>query len=317
MRSLLRVAIPIAVLACTTFAPAIARAGDTAAAEILFNEGKKLMTEGRYAEACAKFEESQRMDEGIGTLFNLAECHERMGKDATAWGEFTTVASLAKAQGQAAREEAARQRAAALEPRLSKLVVRVPHKVAGLVVKRDDTVVGEAQYNTQIPIDPGEHKIAVTAPKKKSWSTTIRVVTAGSPITLEVPPLEDAPEPVAGEVVSSAPDGKTQRILGATAAGVGVAGLVVGTIFGVLSMGHKNEAKPYCNGNDCWDQRGVDEKHSAIVTGDVSTIAFVAGGVLIAGGAVLWFSAPRRPASEQAKLGLGVFGTTVGAGGTW
>src|SRR5687767_5825288 len=92
-----------------------ASAENAAAAESLFNEGKKLSTQGKWQEACLKFEESQRVDPGIGTLFQLANCHEKVGRTATAWAEFREVAASAKASGQGAREKVARERAAALE----------------------------------------------------------------------------------------------------------------------------------------------------------------------------------------------------------
>ncbi len=46
-----------------------------AAAEALFSEGRSLSAKGRYAEACPKFEASQQLDPGLGTMLNLAECY--------------------------------------------------------------------------------------------------------------------------------------------------------------------------------------------------------------------------------------------------
>lgn len=295
--------------------PRAAFAADSAAAEALFVDAKKLLAEGHLVEACAKFEESLHMEEGIGTLYNLADCHERIGKTASAWGEFTSAAAMARAQGQAAREQAAHQRAAALEPRLSKIVVRVGAPRPGLVVKRDETVVGPGQYGTPIPIDPGEHTISASAPRKKPWSAKIQVA-GTTPSTIDVPGLEDAPE-AAALAGQPSTEGRTQRIAGVTVASVGVVGLIVGAVFGAISMSHKSEAEPYCNGNDCTDQQGVDAKHSAVVAGNISTVSFVVGGLLVAGGAVLWFTAPKARSTQNAKAGVGFFGASFGAGGTW
>lgn len=301
-------------------APRAALAADSAAAEALFVDAKKLMAEGRLVEACAKFEESLHMEEGIGTLYNLADCHERIGKTASAWGEFTSAAALARAQGQAAREQAAHQRAAALEPRLSKVVVRVNAPRPGLVVKRDETVVGPGQYGTPIPIDPGEHTISASAPQKKPWSTKIQIA-GTAPSTVDVPNLEDAPEvPHPTSVASSSSsssEGRTQRVIGVTVGSVGVVGLIVGAVFGAVSMSHKSAAEPYCDGDACTDQQGVDAKHSAVVTGNISTVSFIVGGLLVAGGAVLWFTAPKAQSTQSAKVGVGFFGASFGAGGTW
>src|SRR5262245_29076470 len=92
-----------------------------AAAEAAFDEGKRLAAKRLYEEACAKFEESQRLAPASGTLLNLADCYERLGRTASAWATFRAAAAEARARGKAARDEEARARAAALEPRLSKL----------------------------------------------------------------------------------------------------------------------------------------------------------------------------------------------------
>lgn len=47
-----------------------------------------LVQKGDWAAACPKFEESERLDPGIGTLYHLADCYEHVGRLATAWGLF-------------------------------------------------------------------------------------------------------------------------------------------------------------------------------------------------------------------------------------
>ena len=70
-------------------------------------------------------------------------------------------------------------------------------------------------------------------------------------------------------------------------AGVGVVGIAIGGIFGAKALGKNSDANTgHCTGNVC-DATGVSLRQDAVHAGNISTIAFVAGGVAIAGGAVL------------------------------
>src|SRR5258706_5833522 len=132
----------VALVSCFLFA-ASARAdeprSDEVTAQVLFDEAKSLIAANRWTEACPKLKESQRLAPGIGTKFNLADCYEHTGRFASAWAAFVDVAGQTRAKGQRDREKVARERAAALEPRLSRLAIVVPvgARIAGLVVKRD------------------------------------------------------------------------------------------------------------------------------------------------------------------------------------
>ncbi len=76
---------------------------EKAIARTLFEQGRSLVRAGKWDEACPKLAESQRLDPGIGTLYNLADCHEHVGKLAAAWVEFSEVQDQAKRSNQAER----------------------------------------------------------------------------------------------------------------------------------------------------------------------------------------------------------------------
>jgi hypothetical protein len=145
------------------------------AAERLFLEGRALMIEGRFADACPKLEESQRLDPRGGTLLNVAVCHERLGKIAAAWGEFRDALATARAEGQPKRERLAEERLSAIEPRLPWLLVSVtPGGRAGdLTVAIDGATIPPIAWGKEMPVDPGEHRVTASAGGRQFFHTTV------------------------------------------------------------------------------------------------------------------------------------------------
>src|SRR5262245_54294463 len=92
------------------------------------------MKQHRYAEACAEFEQSQRLDPQLGTLFNLANCEVEIGKVASAWKIFR---ELEKNDPNPDRRAISSDLAKKLEKRLPKLIVTVPARPSGLVLAID------------------------------------------------------------------------------------------------------------------------------------------------------------------------------------
>src|SRR5262245_19670575 len=70
-------------------------AADKAAADALFNEGKRLFIRGEITAACDKFEGSLAKVVQLGTQIALASCYEKLGRTASALGEFRAAASTA------------------------------------------------------------------------------------------------------------------------------------------------------------------------------------------------------------------------------
>src|SRR5690349_12055760 len=104
---------------------AAARGPSPPAADVLFSEGKRLLAQGKSAEACRAFEKSNELEPSVGGRFQIAQCALRAGMTASAWAGYLEVAAMASARGQSAREQAARAKAAELEPRLVRLRVDV------------------------------------------------------------------------------------------------------------------------------------------------------------------------------------------------
>lgn len=298
-------------------------AADQATAEALFKQARELMAAGRYADACPKLAESERLDPSAGTLLNLATCYEKNGQIASAWVTYKEAATAAQRANEADRAKMARGKAAELETKLPTLVIAVAAAAdqPGLVVKRDGEVVGRPAWGTAIPVDPGSHDVEASAPGHKPWSARVDVAGPAARVSVEVPalPEEAAPAPARGTATAPtgavppqppsqqaepASPGATQRVLAIVAGGAGVAGLAVGGVFGFVAKGHNDDAAGHCAGSLC-DAAGIASLDQARSAATVSTVGFIAGGALLAGGVVLWLTAPSA-APNAAPAGKGL-----------
>ncbi len=192
----------IAVLATTTLwlsSPNPVLAQD-AVAQSLFDEGKRLLKAGKTAAACEKFAASEAAKASTGALLNLASCHLKLGKTATAWAEFKRAIPRARADGRQDRIDYAEEQVAALEPLLSRVTLIAPEaltRVDGLQVALDDAVVPQVSFGLELPIDPGSHAIRVSASRHKTWSRTFTITGNRQRETVRLPLLQRLKETVA------------------------------------------------------------------------------------------------------------------------
>src|SRR5215475_13444461 len=93
-------------------------------ADSLFKQGKKLMAEKRYAEACAAFEQSFKLDPGIGGELNIAKCYEEWGKVGRAYSAYQHAEQMAKETSDP-REPKIHELVAGLESQVPKLTIKL------------------------------------------------------------------------------------------------------------------------------------------------------------------------------------------------
>ncbi|HVJ21537.1 MAG TPA: hypothetical protein VM686_39270 [Polyangiaceae bacterium] len=310
--------VAIVLAGCFTAPVVTAQSGnERALAEAFFQDGRRLFDEGKVAEACAKFGESQRIAPAVGTLLNLAVCHEKQGLLATAWAEFTTVSAQASGE----RKAFAQERVRAIEPLVPKVVVSAEEVAPGMQIKLDATSMSEGALGSSIPVDPGEHSVEVSAPDRKPWSRKFQV-SAGKTETLVIPRLEPsvatAPAPATAPVPAPAPtpaaqpaapvdqgvqksDAGSQRTLGYVALGVGVLGVAAGSYFGVRTFSKRDDADAHCPNKRC-DDTGSALIEDARDAATLSTIAFGVGIVGVAAGS--WLLLTADASSESAYVGV-------------
>lgn len=294
----------VAFVAITTLSPyAVA---DKAAADAAFAEARKLMAAGKIAEACPKFEISYQEDQQLGALLNLADCHEKLGKLATAWAEFRAAIELARSRKDS-REAFARSSAEKLAKRISRVVIRKDASATGLSVRLDDRDI-TALVDVEIPIDPGVHTITSSAVGRPTSSEKIEIEEEGSKIEVAVPAkaipvVEAKPEPEVAPpvVVVATPRGRGPRpAIGIAMGLVGLGAAGVGLYFGRVGYMKWNDSRDFCTSDDACDEQGArlvdDAKRAALK----SSILVGAGAGLIVIGTLLWLTAPEAAAPAAA-----------------
>jgi len=276
--------------------------GNTALAESLFREGRELFEGGRAELACEKFDESLRLDPALGSLLNLAECNAHVGRTASAWARFRELAEKARRAGQADREAYAQGKVTELEAKLSYVTLRFSGAVADSV-DVDGQRLGRASYSTALPLDPGQHRVAVAAGADR-YEVAFTVSATPGRSVVEVP--LDAAHRIAPKkpppVESTATDGRA--IAGWVTIGAGLIGVGLGSYFGAraLSLGEQSDER--CDGNVC-DAKGLALYDEAHANADGSTASFVISGAALATGTALliWVATEGPSAASVSVVG--------------
>ena len=320
-------------------------AAQSADAEALFREGRKLIKAGKVAAGCEKLDASERIETSVGTLLNLGDCREKTGKLASAWAAFKKAEAVAKRSGNDDKRQAeAKRRADRLEPQLSMLTIQVERRVDGLVVKRGETVLEDGAWNSAVPVDPGTYVISAEAPGYKPWRTdltvlhkTKRVVAVPMLEKLPPPPVESGSPTVAGTsparpvvasrggavgsgemVVVTRRSGGTWSGARKLAVGLGVLGagsIGAGVYFGMRARDLQSDADARCPLAVCADAEALRLNDRAQTNATRANIFYIAGGAVAASALVMWLvGAPSdqtvvTPAVGGGQLGVAVSGS--------
>jgi hypothetical protein len=280
-----------------------------ARAKELFEDGRALADSHKWQEACDTFAKSYALDPAPGTELNIGNCQEQLGHLALAWRMFEDAATK---YPDADRIKYARDRAAALVPRLAPLTIKLADPAApGLVVKVEDTTVPPAAEITTM-VDPGDVAIEVDAPGRPPETRTVHA-TAGQAVVVDFAPPHEETVPA---TVSSVHRQHKRVVMAETITALGGAGLVTGVVLGLVARSKYNTAvHDHCvddNPPQC-DATGYTSANNAITLANVGTVFAVVGvGAIIAGG-VVYFTAPKElvvtPTASAQGGGIAISGT--------
>jgi hypothetical protein len=248
-------------VALAALAPRQARADDArTAAEGLFDDAVKRMAGRDYDRACPELEEVVRLQPGkVGALLELARCWEESGRLASAsrrYHEAAAAAAPSDARGPKARASAAAL--ASRAPALMLVVAAGNRATPGFAVQLDGRELAAADWDVRLPLDPGKHVLAATAPGKQRWTQDIDASRDPTPVRLEIPALADQREiPVTvadgpRALPPPSPARPVHRLPPAWAWVSGVAGLAAlgaATGLGVDGLAAQSKLDGLCHGN--------------------------------------------------------------------
>lgn len=304
-------------------------ATDAARADALFQEGKVLMEQSRFDEACARLAQSDAIDPTVSTIGLLAGCHEQQGRIATAWREYQVTVKRAEAASDN-RADFARERAAALEPLLPKLLIRLVSPSPDVEILRNLERVPAAELGVEVPVDPGAYEIVARAPRRQEMRMTI-TAREGAKVIVDVPDLKGAsadvmaapaarpppsvsapmkatmqrkPRPKAPPAEEAGTSDKTRLSAAAVAGVVGVAGLGIGAMFGISAVSKSNEStiiRATCQGAEC--DKGRELREGAYSASTASTVSFAVGAVGLGVGLVLLLLPSSKATDAEARSG--------------
>jgi hypothetical protein len=201
-------------------------------------------------------------------------------------------------------------------------------ELSAVKVTIDDEVVADHLEGTAVALDPGSHRLTVEAPGRPPLTREIILhegekdrrevfvvdaapAPASHPPSSDVPPSSDALAP--GMPPAPAPGtGRGVRSLGLVLGGAGVAGVVVGGVFGALTITSWGSANGECPTHAGCSSQASQDRSNALSFATVSTVAFVAGGALLVGGLTVYLTAP-KDAAPAARVDLAPGGLTLRA----
>jgi hypothetical protein len=309
-------------LAFLVFSPwAFAQQADPSArsaAVALFDQAEQLMAAGQYARACPKYAESYRNDPQLGAVLHLADCLEKNGQFASAYGSFREAAELAQRRNDE-RVAVATERAKALELRMNRLTIDVAQatRVPGLQVFRDDLPLAEGSWGIGIPVDPGEHVIEARAEGYVPYRTTLNITGEGRQERVQLdalvaqrakptnkPKTDISRDPIIDKGTSD--PGSTQRLIGLIVVGAGVVAVGVGVGFEFRKSSKLSDRDAICPSSvncEAGSQARIDQlTSSARSAHTASVVSFIGGGAALAAGAALFFTAPKASPSKRTSF---------------
>ncbi|HET9954521.1 MAG TPA: hypothetical protein VFQ61_08450 [Polyangiaceae bacterium] len=298
---------------------------DRATARVLAAEGNEALTRKDFVTAEDRFRRADTLVHAPSLVLDHARALVGLGRFAEAYRRYSLVLQERLPEGAPAAwkraVKEAEQEIQSVRPRVGWLTLRIsgapdPH------VWLDGRELSEDDLRSTIPVDPGRRSVSVRAPGFKSSEGEITVREGAESelaVTLNPLPTEAPPPPEPRVVVAPpapAPPAKN-KVLAYTSLGIGAAGLVAGTVTGVLFLGVLSDIKSECPDLHC-EYGGADrvahheqQERRYKLLGTLSGASFIVGIAGATVGTVLLVSSgshKTEKASVSAYVGAGALG---------
>jgi hypothetical protein len=270
-------------------------------------EGVEALHRGELPTAVDKLERAYQVLQAPSIGLWLARALAKRGQLVAASERYMEVGRLSVV-GDAAVQASAKKEAAteleALLPTIPSITVTLDGAERNEVaVSLDGVALSSALIGEPRPVDPGSHHVEarrgeqtvtadVTLAVSENKTTLLRFTKTAVQAVPASPLPSTTTSPAATDASPSHGSGRT--VLAWTAIGLGAAGIATGAITGVVAMGKKGdlEDSPDCVERRCLSSTMQSELDSYGTLRTISSVGFIAGGVLAVTGVVLLVTTP-------------------------
>lgn len=196
---------------------------------------------------------------------------------------------------------AAKKELASVSEKIPRLTIKAPADFSG-TVRIDKNTITTSDLGKPIEINPGKVVVSAQAEGSEPFKKTVNLAEGASEtvtIELKALPKKEA-EP---DVKLSTNDGSTRKTLAYVSLGVGGAGAIVGSIFGLMAKSTRSELRDSCTNDVCAEsERETFDKGKS--QANIATIGFITAGVGIGVGTVLLLTAPKKKEVSEEKASI-------------